>query len=131
MSVETRTKRFVPCSAASSASTFVPSTLFRTDSSGLASMRGTCLYAAAWNTTAGRVALEDPADLRGLLHVGERRHRREVAALVLQLVVDLDEGVFGVVDEDDLVGAERRHLPAELGPDRAPAPVTSTVAPEM
>ena len=32
----------------------MPRTLFRTDSSGFASISGTCLYAAAWKTTDGR-----------------------------------------------------------------------------
>ena len=53
LSVETRTKRRAPNSIAASATTRVPSALFRTDSSGLASISGTCLYAAAWKTTAG------------------------------------------------------------------------------
>ena len=43
LSVETSTNCLTPCSAASSASTFVPSTLLRTDSSGFASISGTCL----------------------------------------------------------------------------------------
>ena len=54
LSVETSTKRFAPNSTATSATVRVTSALLRTASSGLASMSGTCLYAAAWKTTAGR-----------------------------------------------------------------------------
>ena len=54
LSVETSTKRFAPYSTATSATTRVPSVLFRTASSGLASIIATCLYAAAWKTTPGR-----------------------------------------------------------------------------
>ncbi len=54
LSVEMSTKRSTPCSTATSATTRVPSTLLRTDSSGFASISGTCLYAAAWKTTSGR-----------------------------------------------------------------------------
>ena len=54
MSVETSTNRFAPNSTAMSATVRVPSVLLRTASSGFASISGTCLYAAAWKTTAGR-----------------------------------------------------------------------------
>jgi hypothetical protein len=53
LSVETSTKRRAPNSTATSAITFVASTLLRTASIGFASMSGTCLYAAAWKTTVG------------------------------------------------------------------------------
>ena len=53
LSVETSTNRSTPNSTATSAITFVASVLLRTDSSGFASISGTCLYAAAWKTTAG------------------------------------------------------------------------------
>ena len=53
LSVEMSTKRLAPDSTAASATTWVASELLRTDSSGFASIRGTCLYAAAWKTTAG------------------------------------------------------------------------------
>ena len=53
LSVEIRTKRRAPNSAATSATTRVASALLRTDSSGFASISGTCLYAAAWKTTPG------------------------------------------------------------------------------
>ena len=54
LSVETRTKVRTPNSAATSATTCVATRLLRTDSSGFASISGTCLYAAAWKTTVGR-----------------------------------------------------------------------------
>ena len=54
LSVETRTNRLAPNSTAMSATVRVTSVLLRTASRGFASMSGTCLYAAAWNTTAGR-----------------------------------------------------------------------------
>ena len=54
LSVETSTNRRAPNSTATSASVRVPSVLLRTASSGFASIIATCLYAAAWKTTAGR-----------------------------------------------------------------------------
>src|SRR6478736_2590919 len=53
LSVEMKTNRSTPNSAASSTRIRVPTTLFRTDSSGCVSSIATCLYAAAWNTTVG------------------------------------------------------------------------------
>ena len=64
------------------------------------------------------VALEEAADLAGILDVGERRHRGRVVALALKLALDGDEGVLGVVDEDDLPRAERGDLAAEFRADR-------------
>ena len=54
LSVETSTKRLASNSTATSARTRVTRVLLRTDSTGFASSRPTCLYAAAWKTTAGR-----------------------------------------------------------------------------
>jgi hypothetical protein len=54
LSVDTSTKRLVSNSTAISASAFVARTLLRAASIGFASSSGTCLYAAAWKTTAGR-----------------------------------------------------------------------------
>ena len=76
LSVETSTKRFAPNSTAMSATVRVTSALLRTASSGFASMSGTCLYAAAWKTTAGPVLLEDLAHLRRVAGVGEHRGSR-------------------------------------------------------
>ena len=53
LSVDTSTKLRASNSIATSAIVRVPSVLLRTDSSGFASMSGTCLYAAAWKTTPG------------------------------------------------------------------------------
>ena len=54
LSVETSTNRSAPNSTATSATQRDASTLLRTDSTGFASISGTCLYAAAWKTTSGR-----------------------------------------------------------------------------
>jgi hypothetical protein len=54
LSVEMSTKRSTPSSAARSAMFRVASVLLRTASIGFDSISGTCLYAAAWKTTAGR-----------------------------------------------------------------------------
>ena len=53
LSVEIRTNRSTSNSAASSATTFVATTLLRTDASGCVFISGTCLYAAAWKTIVG------------------------------------------------------------------------------
>ena len=107
------------CSAASSASTFVPRTLFRTDSSGLASMRGTCLYAAAWKTTAGRWRSKSRRIFAASFTSASAGTVERYRALVLELAVDLDERVLGVVDEHDLLRSERGDLAAELRADGA------------
>ena len=54
LSVEISTNFFTPYLAAAVAVLYVPSTLFLMASLGLSSMRGTCLWAAAWNTRSGR-----------------------------------------------------------------------------
>jgi hypothetical protein len=54
LSVDTSTNRAAPYDAATSAITRVASVLLRTASSGFASSKATCLYAAAWKTTLGR-----------------------------------------------------------------------------
>ena len=53
LSVETRTKRSQPEATAVSAVTRVAIALLRIASTGLASISGTCLWAAAWKTTSG------------------------------------------------------------------------------
>ena len=55
LSVETSTNLSTPALRAASTTFFVPKTLFFTASTGFASMRGTCLCAAVWNTTLARV----------------------------------------------------------------------------
>ena len=54
LSVEIRRKRFAPNSDAASATFSVPNTLFFIASAGESSISGTCLCAAAWNTSSGR-----------------------------------------------------------------------------
>ena len=54
LSVEIRTNRSVPTTAAASTTFAVPRTLVRNASCGWSSRIGTCLWAAAWNTTWGR-----------------------------------------------------------------------------
>ena len=50
-------------------------------------------------------------------HRGE--HRARHVALVLQLALDLEQVVLGVVHQHDLVRLHARDLPAQLGADRA------------
>ena len=54
LSVEMSTNLPTQCRSAASSRLRVPTTLFSTASRGLASSSGTCLCAAAWNTTVGR-----------------------------------------------------------------------------
>ena len=56
LSVETMTKAAAWQAAAASATVLVPKTLFLMASPGLASIIGTCLWAAQWKTTWGRSA---------------------------------------------------------------------------
>ena len=53
LSVDSCTSRSTPCSLALASRFLVPMTLFLTASAGLTSIRGTCLWAAAWKTTCG------------------------------------------------------------------------------
>ena len=53
LSVDSCTNRSTSCSAAEVSRFLVPKTLFFTASAGLTSISGTCLWAAAWNTTDG------------------------------------------------------------------------------
>ena len=54
LSVEMSTKRSTPTSVAIRATVRQPVTLVLIASSGIASMKGTCLRAAAWKTSCGR-----------------------------------------------------------------------------
>src|SRR3990172_5911660 len=54
LSVEIKTNRSVPQPRAALTTVCVPRTLLLTASSTLTSIRGTCLWAAAWKTTSGR-----------------------------------------------------------------------------
>ena len=53
LSVLMSTNRRAPYFRAANAVLYVPSTLFLMASLGLSSISGTCLCAAAWNTTSG------------------------------------------------------------------------------
>ena len=57
LSVETITKRFTPYSTDKSATFLVPNTLANIACGGKSSIKGTCLYAAAWKTTSGLYSL--------------------------------------------------------------------------
>ena len=120
LSVEMKTKRSTPNSAASSTRIRVPTMLLRTDSSGCVSSIATCLYAAAWNTTVGLVLLEHLSPHRlAILDVDELRQRRGEVALGDELALDLEQRPLGVVDEDQPRRSDARDLPAQLGADRA------------
>ena len=119
LSVETRTNRFAPKSTAMSATVRVTSVLLRTASSGFASISGTCLYAAAWKTTAGPVLLEDLAHLGRVPGVGEDGGGRVELALVHELALDLEETRLTVVHEHQPRRPHARDLAAQLRPDRA------------
>ena len=54
LSVEMNVKCSTPKASAARTTFNVPKTLFSMASRGHTSMSGTCLWAAAWNTTAGR-----------------------------------------------------------------------------
>jgi hypothetical protein len=92
-------------------------------------MSGTCLYAAAWNTTAGRYFSKTWRIFVRVSGVREHGRRCVELALVDELALDLEEARLAVVDEHEPRGAHARDLPAELGADRAAAPVTSTTSP--
>ena len=65
LSVEIWTTRSAPCARAASATLRLPTTLVSTPSTGLCSTIGTCLSAAAWNTTSGRSAASTSPTRRG------------------------------------------------------------------
>ena len=73
-----------PTRRAASTTHFVPSTFVATPSTGCASSRGTCLYAAAWKTTSGRCRLEHLDHPRRALDVGEDGHGVREAVLVAE-----------------------------------------------
>ena len=99
---------------------------------GLERMRsiiGTCLYAAAWNTTVGRYFSKTSRSERAAVaDVEQLRHGRREVALADELALDLEQRSLGVVDEDEARRADTRaiwrHSSAPIEP---PAPVTSTV----
>ncbi len=67
----------------------------------------------------GAVALEDLTHPVAIADVGEYGHARGELALVDELALDVEEGAFALVDEDDPLRVGARDLAAELGADRA------------
>ena len=72
LSVEIWTNRWVPTWTAASTTLRVPNTLVWAASIGWCSSTGTCLWAAAWKTTSGRIPLEDVDHRRAVVDVDQR-----------------------------------------------------------
>ena len=121
LSVETSTKRPTPCSPATCATTLVAIALLRTASTGLASIRPDVLVGGGVEDDRRPVLGEDLAHALLLLAVREHggEHRGRYVALVLELALDREEVVLGVVEQHDPVRLHAGDLAAQLRADRA------------
>ena len=78
LSVLIITKRSAPLSMAASAAWCVPNVLFCSAAQALSSsISGTCLNAAAWNTSCGPVRQESGSQMGQILHVTHQPHQRQ------------------------------------------------------
>ena len=100
-----------------------------TASIGFVSSIGTCLYAAAWKTTVGRVAARTPARIvRGVAAVGEHGDRGGEVALVDELALDLEERGPRRCRRGSAASARAATIWRQSSePIEPPAPVTSTM----
>ena len=121
LSVETSTNRFAPYSTATSATTRVPSVLFRTASSGVRLHQRDVLVRRRVEDDAGAVLVEDLPELDGVLHVADDGRCGE-APVADELALDLEQRRLGVVEQHELRRADARDLAAELRPIEPPAP---------
>ena len=128
LSVDTSTKRFAPNSTAMSATVRVTSVLFRTASSGFASMQRDVLVGRGVEDDRRAVLLEDLAHLRRVARVGEHGGRRVEAALVDELALDLEEPGSPLSTRTSRVGPMRAIWRQSSEPIEPPAPVTSTTS---
>ena len=111
LSVEMCTKR-QPWSAATCASVHVPSTLVCTASAGCDSRIGTCLCAAAWNTTSGSWRSKISRS-----RLSSRMSARIGSALSSD-DTDLEQQAVVAVEEQQAGGAVLRDLAGDLAADR-------------
>ena len=126
LSVEKSTKRSTPTYCAASTTRFVPSTLVATPSTGCASTKGSCLYAAAWNTTRGRYRLNSSI-ARGALRISARTGTALVKPWSSRsAVVEPTRWSLRLVDEDECVDAKPGQTAQSAAPSDPPAPVTRT-----
>ncbi len=130
LSVEISTKRSTSKSAASSATIFVATTLFRTDSSGCVSISGTCLYAAAWKTIVGWYFSKTSrrSAVRFLTStsfgIAAVKSRSDTSSRSIS-----NNGVSALSTRMSLVGPIRAIWRQSSAPIDPPAPVTRTVCP--
>ena len=54
-------------------------------------------------------------------HIAQPRHdlHRLIHPSLVELAMDVEQGAFGAVEEDEPLGPDRKDLPRELGPDGA------------
>jgi hypothetical protein len=86
----------------------VPRTLVSMPSIGLSSTIGTCLRAAAWKTRWGRSVGGDGADPGLVADVGDEGLARDAGGVFGEFEVDLPEGEFAVVEQDERVRGRGR-----------------------
>ena len=123
LSVDTKTNRSTFAASAASSSAIVPPMFTYAASDGCSSIIGTCLYAAAWKMTLGRL-LGDQAVHRGAAgHVGQVDAQLAGPATLapprLELALQQVQRALGAIDEDQAARTDREDLARELRPDRA------------
>ena len=119
LSVEIITNASTPLSMASSTRVLVPKTLFLTASPGLASIIGTCLCAAAWKTTSGECRTKTVRRRAASVMLATHGIMSASGAQGSQLAFEEEQAILGVVQQDQLPGAEREDLAADLRADAA------------
>ena len=100
----------------------VPRTLFLTASPGFHSIIGTCLWAAAWKTSAGRKLAKMVSMRIVVTNVGDAGNERRFGKRLHQAPVNVEQIVFGPLDQDENARFQAADDPAQFRTDAAAGP---------
>ena len=114
LSVEIMTNASTPERTASSTTVRVPKTLFLIASPGLASIIGTCLWAAAWRITSGRHSLESGTKARRVPDRSDQGNHLGVRGQWVELSLEVEQTVLAMVEKNEPFGLESQYLATEL-----------------
>ena len=127
LSVDTITNVVTSCIRALCANRYVPTALFSTAASGLLSMSGTCLKAAAWIMVSGFCASKYLCKQRAIADVSNNRAYDAPTCSDAQIKIDLVEIPFRVIQKnqapgflsDDRLGKSRADRTSRSGQQNA------------
>ena len=90
-----------------------------TAASGLASIMGTCLYAAAWKTTSGMKSVKNGREQGTAADIADDGSQMKVRKALGQLPFEKKQRRFRHIEKDHLFRVKPGHLTADLTADAA------------